>query len=236
MNMMNELINKLENNLKEAIKNNTLLDNKPVIKREFQKNRIANIGSAILSDIKLLHKRLAESENGPAQALAAQLTRHFNTDNKEEMLRVLAELKKISSPGKDNAKDELKLNLPELPADIKDEAEADIKEMRRCYAAGCYRSAVVLCGRLIETALHRKYYDATGNDILEKSPGIGLGNLIAKLNEKGIELEPGVAQQVHLINQVRIFSVHKKQRAFYPSKAQANAIILFTLDTLEKLF
>lgn len=234
--MINELISKLENNLKEAIKNNTLLDNKPIIKREFQKNRIANIGSTILSDIKLLNKRLAELENEQARALAAQLTKHFDTDNKEEMLRALAEIRKTSLAKENMPKDELDLNLPELPADIKDEAEADIKEMRRCYAAECYRSAVVLCGRLIETALHRKYYDATGNDILEKSPGIGLGNLIAKLNEKGIQLDPGVAQQVHLINQVRIFSVHKKQRAFYPSKAQANAIILFTLDTLEKLF
>ncbi len=233
--MIGNLISKIESNLKEAIKNNTPLDSRPVIKREFRKNKMANMGSTILADIKLLHKKLAGLENEQAQALAAQLNRHFDTGNKEEMLRTIAEIKN-ATPREGTVEDEIKLNLPELPADIKDEAEADIKEMKRCYAAKCYRSAVVLCGRLIETALHRKYYDATGNDILEKSPGIGLGNLIAKLNEKGVQLDPGVAQQVHLINQVRIFSVHKKQRAFYPSKAQANAIILFTLDTLEKLF
>jgi len=233
--MIGNLISKIESNLKEAIKNNTPLDSRPVIKREFRKNKMANIGSTILADVKLLHKRLAGLENEQAQALAAQLNRHLGIGNKEEMLRTIAEIKN-ATPWEGTVKDEIKLNLPELPADIKDEAEADIKEMKRCYAAGCYRSAVVLCGRLVETALHRKYYDATGNDILEKSPGIGLGNLIAKLNEKGVQLDPGVAQQVHLINQVRIFSVHKKQRAFYPSKAQANAIILFTLDTLEKLF
>ncbi len=111
-----------------------------------------------------------------------------------------------------------------------------MQEIKKCYNSGCYRSAVVLCGRLLETALHRKYYETTGADILEKNPGIGLGNLIAKLTEKGVQLDPGLSHQIHLVNQVRIFSVHKKQRAFYPTKTQTNAIILFTTDTLEKLF
>ncbi|HLC66504.1 MAG TPA: hypothetical protein VJK52_02585, partial [Candidatus Nanoarchaeia archaeon] len=94
----------------------------------------------------------------------------------------------------------------------------------------------VLCGRILETALHRKYYEATGQDILEKSPGIGLGNLIAKMKEKGINLDPALANQIHLINQVRVFSVHKKQEAYSPSKAQAQAIILYTMDSISQLF
>ncbi len=88
----------------------------------------------------------------------------------------------------------------------------------------------------METALHRKYFDATGQDILEKNPGIGLGNLIAKLAEKGVQLDPGLTQQIHLINNIRVFSVHKKQRTFYPTKIQVEAIILYTLDALEKMF
>ncbi len=95
---------------------------------------------------------------------------------------------------------------------------------------------MILCGRVLETALHRKYFDATGNDLLEKAPGTGLGNLIAKLAEKGIALDPGLPNQVHLINQVRVFSVHTKQQAFTPTKLQAEAIVLYTLDILEKLF
>jgi len=119
---------------------------------------------------------------------------------------------------------------------IHDDINADLKELKKCYDAGCYRSTVVLAGRVLEVALHKKYYDVTGVDILDKSPGIGLGKLIAKMCEKNIELDPGLTQQIHLINQVRVFSVHKKESVFNPSKAQAHAIVLFTLDVLEKLF
>lgn len=125
---------------------------------------------------------------------------------------------------------------PKLPLEIQEEMEADVKELERCYKSNCFRSVIILCGRILETALHRKYYDATGRDILETSPEIGLGNLVKKLNERNIEFDPGLTQQIHLINQVRVFSVHKKQKPFYPSKSQAGATILYTLDILEKIF
>jgi len=112
---------------------------------------------------------------------------------------------------------------------------ADIRELKRCFNAKCYRSSTILCGRILETALHRKYFEATNKDILETSPGIGLGNLIAKLNNK-VEFEPGIKDQIHLINKVRISSVHKKKEAFFPTRQQAYAIILYTMDILKKLF
>ncbi|MBS3163039.1 hypothetical protein J4467_03875 [Candidatus Woesearchaeota archaeon] len=143
-----------------------------------------------------------------------------------EMLNVVKEIKQK----------EVKFSLTKIPDDVKNDVLADLNELERCYDAGCYRSCIILCGRLLEVGLHRKYFEATGNDLLEKSPGIGLGNLIAKLNEKGILVDPGVMQQVHLVNNVRIFSVHKKKESFVTSKNQTSAIILFTLDTLEKLF
>ena len=89
---------------------------------------------------------------------------------------------------------------------------------------------------MLEISLHRKYYEITKNDLLEKSPGIGLGKIIAKLKEKKVNIAPGLSQQIHLINQTRIFSVHKKSSTFTPNKDQTHAIILFTLDILEKLF
>jgi hypothetical protein len=123
-----------------------------------------------------------------------------------------------------------------IPLDIKEDITADINELNKCFNTGCFRSVVILCGRLLETALHRKYFETTGKDILEKNPGIGLGNLIGKLAEKNVKFDPGLTQQIHLINQVRVFSVHKKQEAFYPSKDQANAMVLYTLDVLGKMF
>lgn len=130
----------------------------------------------------------------------------------------------------------INFNLDKLPDEIKSELQADLEELQKCYYSNCYRSSVIICGRILEMALHRKYFEVTGFDILEKNPGIGLGNLIAKLRDKNVELDPGLTQQVHLINQVRIFSVHKKKTAFYPTKPQTQAIILYTVDILNKMF
>ena len=151
---------------------------------------------------------------------------------------IISLLAKIDKPKTEQSSEKRihKINFSKLPDTIKDEIVADHKEMETCYKSGAYRSSVILCGRILEAALHRKYFDATGFDILEKNPGIGLGSLIAKLMDKGVRLDPGLTQQIHLINNVRIFSVHKKQRTFYPTKVQAEAIILYTLDALDKMF
>ncbi|MFC1742182.1 hypothetical protein ACFL3V_06620 [Nanoarchaeota archaeon] len=130
----------------------------------------------------------------------------------------------------------LNFDLPELPEEILENVQADVDELQKCFGAGCYRSAIILCGRVIETALHRKYFEVTGNDALEKEPGIGLGKLIARMSEKSVKLDPGLPQQIHFINQVRIFSVHTKQEAFNPSENQAKATLLYTMDVLGKLF
>lgn len=126
--------------------------------------------------------------------------------------------------------------IQNIPDPIKPEILADIAELEKCFNADCLRSCVIICGRLLETTLHRKYFESTGQDILEKNPGIGLGTLVAKLTEKGILLDPGLNNLIHLINNVRIFTVHKKKEAFYPSKEQTQATMLFTLDVVRKLF
>lgn len=148
----------------------------------------------------------------------------------QEINSTLNKLIDVQNPG------QISFAIPNLHPDIKDEILADLQELNRCYSARCYRSTVIICGRILETVLHRKYYEVTGNDALEKTPGIGLGNLIAKLMEKNVKFDPGLTQQIHLINQVRISSVHKKQEPFYPTQMQAHAIILYTLDSVRKMF
>lgn len=138
------------------------------------------------------------------------------------------------------------LNLPQqellfknpknIPEEVRSEILVDINEIEKCFKFGCYRSSVIMCGRILETALHRKYYEITQNDLLEKAPGIGLGKIIAKLDELNIKFDPGLTQQIHLINQMRIFSVHNKKDVFNPTEIQTHAIILYTLDIIEKLF
>jgi hypothetical protein len=130
----------------------------------------------------------------------------------------------------------ISFDIPDLPDGIMDDIMADMNEIRKCFDAGCHRSSVILCGRVLEAALNRKYFEVSGNDLLETSPGLGLGKIIAKLAEKGVKFDPGLTQQIHMVNQVRIYSVHQKKDAFYPSKGQTQAMILYTMDVLKKLF
>ena len=126
--------------------------------------------------------------------------------------------------------------LPHIPRDIYSEVKSSFDELLKCYEHNCYRSSLILCGRILEIALHKKYSEVTGYDLLEKSPDIGLGNLVLKFKEKNIPLDPGLSNQIHLINLLRIASVHKKKQNFSPTKTQAQATILYMLDTLKKLF
>ncbi len=140
-----------------------------------------------------------------------------------ELKQNLAEISRLSNSLKGSVRVEKGIqfiDIPPLPDEIKDSIAADLNEIRKCFEAEAYRSCVVLCGRVLETALQRKYYEVTGVDLMETSPGIGLGKLIAKLSEKEVEFDPGLTQQIHLINQVRVYSVHSKKEAFYPSKGQ----------------
>ncbi|MBS3156948.1 DUF4145 domain-containing protein [Candidatus Woesearchaeota archaeon] len=165
-----------------------------------------------------------------------KIERNFEDKKIEIVLQDLEKLERLSKSIKPESK-KLSFNLKStLPLDIKDDIESDLKELERCFNYNCFRSSIILCGRVLETSLHRKYYELTKKDLLEKSPGIGLGKIIAKLREENIEIEPGLTQQIHLINQVRISSVHKKSTTFIPNKEQTYAVVLFTLDILNKLF
>jgi hypothetical protein len=59
---------------------------------------------------------------------------------------------------------------------------------------------------------------------------------VRKLNEKSVIVDPGLANQIHLINQVRVNSVHVKKDAFNPTREQAQAVALYTIDVMKRLF
>ncbi|MFQ5620480.1 MAG: hypothetical protein ACE5FT_01395 [Candidatus Nanoarchaeia archaeon] len=151
---------------------------------------------------------------------------------RDKSVEVLLRLRDVKSP----TEERITTTPTNIPNEIKGDILADLQEIDKAYRAACYRSVTILCGRILETALHRKYFDSTGQDILETNPGVGLGKLIAKLAEKGARMDPALNNQIHLINQVRIHSVHKKQEPFLPSSTQAKAMVLYMNDVLEKLF
>lgn len=187
------------------------------------KNNSLNLNQLNKEDVTKINKFLNELEE------------EYKNNDLDKISKILNELISLKLLLK-QTENKLSIKIKNIPDDIRADVKADLKELENCFNAECYRSCIILCGRLLETALHRKYYDVTGMDILEKNPGIGLGNLIAKLKDKNVILDPALTNQIHLINQVRIFSVHKKKETFYPSKSQTYAIILYTLDVLEKIF
>ncbi len=183
--------------------------------------------------LKNLTKSASEQDNPELRRLISKLSPALKI---EELKKIIEDISSLAAKLEISSSDKLVKIPKRIPSDIKSDIVLDLEELERCFENKCYRSAVILCGRVLETALHRKYYDATGRDILEKNPGIGLGNLIKKLKEKEVDIDPALTNQIHLINQVRVFSVHKKQEAFNPSEAQTKAVILYTIDILEKLF
>ena len=193
-----------------------------------QKQKAAQ--SALATALDRLQKA-AEELHHPLAAKIREKTSELVTAPMEQKAGILDKLAELAAE-----LEEPKRHSIRMPGEIQAEVNADLSEMEKCFEAGCYRSVIILCGRSIETALHRKYFEITGQDLLEKAPGTGLGNLIAKLAEKEVQLPPGLSNQIHLINQARVWSVHTKQDAFKPTREQAQAIMLFTQDTLSKLF
>lgn len=178
-------------------------------------------------------RALAESS-----AMIKELKKMINSRN---FLGAIVEIEKIYSvvPSIKIADDDLpkgEFYLPYVPRDIFSETKASFDELIKCYEHNCYRSALILCGRILEISLHKKYFESTKIDLLRKCPDIGLGNLVLKFKDKGMNLDPGLSNQIHLINHLRIASVHKKKIPFNPTKSQTKASILYTLDTLKKLF
>lgn len=165
-----------------------------------------------------------------------ELEKKIDSQNFIEALNVILAMEDYAPTMNVEIISEEKFYLPHIPKEIFSEIKANFDELQKCFENHCYRSCIILCGKIMEVALHLKYYQITEIDLLEKSPDIGLGNLVAKLVDKGYDPDPGLMQQIHLINQLRVFSVHKKKYVFNPSQAQCQATILYTLDSLKKLF
>lgn len=226
-NEFQEVVKNLEEVLHQIKENNIRLSTRLDF-TDFQSTKNKYIVDKYKKSLSWMHSLIDEELPSNITILIKKL----QLNNVDKNLKILEELKKHHV----TIKPKNVFKLTKIPAEVKDEVRADVQEMQKCFDNECYRSCVILCGRVLEVCLHAKYYKETGFDILEKNPGIGLGKLIAKMGEKGIKLDPGLTQQIHLVNNVRIFSVHKKQRAFHPSKQQTEAIILYTTDVINNLF
>jgi len=204
-------------------------------RRQLYYQNIVENSMKFIKDFKFEEVRVSEVDFFKLKNLMRIIENSYEKRDFDKLHEAVSECLDISRKGNiKNNNQEINLNF--APLEIKNEISADLDEIKKCFDNGCYRSAIILCGRVLEVGLHRKYFEKTGIDSLEKNPGIGLGKLIAKLREKEVQFDPGITQQIHLVNQVRISSVHIKKDAFNPTKEQTQAMILYTIDTLNRLF
>jgi len=245
---INNILGRISDNVSSISGNRKLTEKKSLYSFKNKKNayhasslrsNIASLKSKISekeADVVFLDKEILEEIRSLIEAL--DLDDISSVENSVKKIKIFVDKSTESfSAQKEDSPTELSISVNKnVPAEIRGDIIADLGEIDKCFSSGCYRSVAILCGRLLEVSLHWKYFQATGMDLLEKSPGIGLGKIVAKLSEKNVELDPGLSQQIHLINQVRVFSVHVKQQTFNPNKNQAHAMILYTSDILEKIF
>jgi len=225
--------------LKKSVENYKKYSEKTL--SDFKQSRIDYYDSVNKSKIKMIKKAVKAMVNDTEEkdkidqmlGLIDKISTLYTSKEFDKIQNKVDEIADIVKAIEWEEKRELEVNLPK---EIKDELNADFNEMHKCFKSKFYRATIILCARILETALHRKYFEVTKKDLLETSPGIGLGKVIAKLKEAGIDLGPGINEQVHLINNIRISSVHKQKEAFKPSREQANAVILYTTDVLNKIF
>ena len=222
---LSQLLHSLENADKITTSKGNLFDYKRM-RSDYYKKSV----EISLNQIKENTNSLEGLRNG--EQLIPLLEKIEDNLDVDYITNVLARLKEVNIPEKKSIFKKPKT----IPSEIKEEIDADLEELEKCYNSHCYRSSVILCGRILETSLHRKYYEATEKDLLEKAPGTGLGKLISLLREQKVTLDPALTQQIHLVNQIRVFSVHVKKEIFKPSPEQTQAIILYTMDILSKLF
>jgi hypothetical protein len=130
-----------------------------------------------------------------------------------------------------------------LPKGARNEVQRDFEEIEKCYGALAYRAVLAFCGRILETALSRKYYQHQRRRHVSKSDierAIGdkpLGVIIQECNRVGLTANiPGLQQQADLINRVRIFSIHLRGSGYEPDTNDARASVSFTIAALTKLY
>jgi len=126
------------------------------------------------------------------------------------------------------------VDISHVPQDIREEIKLDFEEIRKCYYAEAFRSAIGICGRVLEILLARKYYEEKGIDATEQQWTIG--QLIRKCFEENVIDEPALGDISNLINRSRIDSVHSTRRLYRPQSDDAKSIIEFTISLVRKLF
>jgi hypothetical protein len=146
-------------------------------------------------------------------------------------LRALAELQRLQY----TPELELGIDLELIPFEIRTDIAADIDEIKKCYSSGAYRAAIVFCGRMLEIALARKYFEKTHVDPIKQK--WTLGRLINESKKKIGIFQPGLDSLCETINKVRIPSIHRVREGIYlPTPQDVVGVFHLVQSVLQKLW
>jgi hypothetical protein len=120
------------------------------------------------------------------------------------------------------------------PQEIREETKLDFEEMKICYNEGAFRSAIMMCGRVMELLLAKRYFDSTTVDPIEQKWPLGV--LIKKCYEHNVITEPAVGDMCNFINHFRIGSVHSLHTIQRPIQEETKSVIEFTIGLLKRLY
>lgn len=129
----------------------------------------------------------------------------------------------------------LGIDLERVPIEIRTEIATDIDEIKKCYSSGAYRAAIVFCGRMLEIALARKYFEKFHVDLIEKK--LTLGQLIIECKKKIGIFTPGLDSLCDTINKIRKPSIHKSSEGIYlPGPQDTIGVFNLVQGVLQKLW
>lgn len=126
------------------------------------------------------------------------------------------------------------VDFSNIPQEIREETKLDFEEMRICYNSGAFRSAIIMCGRVLELQLAKKYFDSTGVDPIEQKWQLGF--LIGKCSERNVITDSAVGDICNFINHSRIGSVHASHAIHRPIQEETKSVIEFTISLLRRLY
>lgn len=158
-------------------------------------------------------------------------------ENVREMKNIFSELNALAELQRLLYVPELGLgiDLERIPPEIRTEITTDIEEIKKCYSSGAYRAAIVFCGRILEIALARKYFEKVHIDPIKQK--WTLGQLIRECKRKIGIFQPGLDSLCEAVNKTRIPSVHKSAEGIYlPSSQDIVGVFNLVQSVLQKLW
>ncbi|MFA6809774.1 MAG: hypothetical protein WCR47_01805 [Desulfoplanes sp.] len=117
-----------------------------------------------------------------------------------------------------------------LEDDVTEIIKLTIEEIVTCRNNGCNLACIVLCGKVLETALGALYKKEFDEDADEKN--FGIQAIVNRLKKK-YALNPSIIDQINIISKHRNKSVHGS--IIVPTNDEADGILSLTKDTLLKI-